>query len=91
MWMKKFIEMIKRNRPKPVCFTPDYETYMFAGDYAEPYCPTCDCMPLEDGTNFCPHCGQRLEWDYYPSQWYFIKLRIRKIFRIKGRCFDWED
>jgi len=91
MRIKKFIEMIKRNRPRPVYFTPDYETYIFAGDYAEPYCPTCECMPLEDGTNFCPHCGQRLEWDNYPPRWYFIKLRVKKILRIKDEEIKWPD
>lgn len=88
--MRKFIEMMKRNRPKLVGFTPAFQSYISAGDESEAFCPTCDCMPLEDGTNFCPYCGQRLEWDDYPSQWYFIKLRIRKILRIKDRCFDFD-
>lgn len=83
-------EMIKRNRPKLVCFTPAYQSYFSAGDEAEPYCPTCEEM-LEDGMNYCPDCGQRLEWDDYPSQCYFLKLRIKKILRIKDKEIKWPD
>lgn len=51
--MKKFIGILKKNKPVLVGFTPAFQSYYSSGDEAEPYCLVCDEM-LEDDMNYCP-------------------------------------
>lgn len=91
--MRRLIWMIRRNTAKVVGFTPAYQSYMSAGDEAEPYCPTC-YVELDEDTNYCPLCGQKLSWDVgspwvHDSRWKYIKHIIRRFFKKDDDFFDW--
>lgn len=47
-----------------VQWTPAYQSYHSAGDEAEPFCDKCERIlgNLEDGFNYCPQCGSKLDW-----------------------------
>lgn len=83
--MKELLRMIKRNKACAVGFTPAYQSYFSAGDESEPFCRVCDEM-LEEYVNFCPYCGQKLNWDvgspwYYGSRMNCIKYSLAQFFK----------
>lgn len=56
------IDALEKKIPKkPIC-----------GDYSDQYwCPSCDSTDEMDihGTDFCPYCGQALDWDEEYDKW----------------------
>lgn len=58
-----FLDMVDRNKP----YAPDLEgDSYYEGEILDTgYCPTCHYMfkwDYSDRSNFCPDCGQRLDW-----------------------------
>lgn len=49
------IELIERDTPMKV----DSPNYYGFGYYK---CPKCMDIVIEERFNYCPHCGQRLDW-----------------------------